>query len=163
VIESFLQTLVLDGFKTIESSKRYAVTKEMVNEAVDAEGNFSVYIEAEGGIDALKEEHVLELMTALARQVNGEEYVIKEHTLSYGDIAIDAKAGTISLPVDFKGTFWKPVNLEEFKSAVMGKTQDELKAYIFSSTSIERADVALWPGWVQKVPTDIERVKVELQ
>lgn len=164
VIESFLVTQVVpEGFKTIESSRRFAITKETVNEAVDDQGNFSVYIEAEGGVDALKEEHVLKLMTALAQQVNGEGYQIRERTLSYGDITVDAKTGAIALPIDFKGTFWRPITVEEFKRSVFGKDENELKSFIFSSTSIEKADVSLWPFWVKRVPNDVERVKVELK
>lgn len=165
VIESFLATQVVpEGFKTIESSRRFKITKETVNEAVDEQGNFSVYIEAEGGVDTLKEEHVLKLMTALAREANeGEAYEIREHTLSYGDVTVDEKAGTITLPIQFKGVFWKPVNVDEFKKNAFGKDENELKSYIFSSTNIEKADISLWPVWVRRVPSDTGRVKVELK
>lgn len=163
IIDSFLSAMVLDGFKVIDGSDTFKITKEVVNEAVNEEGNFSIYIEAEGGIDALKEEYVLKLMTAMAQQVKGEGYAIKEHTLSYGDMTTDAKTGIIALPVDFTGIFWKPIDLADFKGKIMGKTQDELKSIIFSSTSIEKADVSLWPFWVKTVPNDAERVKVELK
>ncbi|HBT74679.1 TPA: hypothetical protein DEB29_01575 [Candidatus Wolfebacteria bacterium] len=164
VIESFLATQVVpEGFKVIESSRRFSISKETVNESVDEQGNFSIYIEAEGGVDTLKEEHVLKLMTALARQVNGDGYVIREHTLSYGDITVDEKTGMISLPIDFKGVFWKPINVEEFKKNAFGKDENELKSYIFSSSNIEKADVSLWPIWVKRVPSDPDRVKVELK
>lgn len=164
VIESFLATQVVpEGFKVIESSRRFAILKETVNEAVDDQGNFTVYIEAEGGVDTLKEEHVLKLMTALSQQVNGEGYQIREYALSYGDIVIEAKTGAISLPVEFKGTFWRPILVDEFKRNTFGKDENELKSYIFSSTSIEKADVALWPIWVKRVPSDPDRVKVELK
>ena len=164
VVESFLVTQVVpEGFKVIESSRKFAITKETVNEAVDDQGNFSVYIEAEGGVDALKEEHVLKLMTALAQQVNGDQYQIRNDTLTYGDIAVDAKTGAISLPIDFKGTFWKPISVDDFKRSIFGKDENELKSFIFSSTNIEKADVSLWPLWVKRVPSDPDRVKVELK
>lgn len=165
VIEAFLATQVVpEGFKVMESSRRFTVIRSVVNEGVDESGNFSIYIEAEGGVDALKEAQVLELMTELARQAKGDATLhIKEHTISYGDIAVDAKTKAISLPVDFKGVFWRPIDLGDFKARVMGKTQDELKAIIFSTDSLEKADVSLWPFWVQAVPNDAERVKVELK
>lgn len=164
VIETFLATQVVpEGFKTIESSRRYKVIKEVVNEVVDDQGNFSVYIEAEGGVDALKEELILELMTALARQEKGPDWSIREKTLSYGDMIADEKTGEISLRIDFNGVFWKPIDLDDFKRKVSGKKEDELKAFIFSSTSIDKADVSLWPFWVRTVPNDPDRVKVELK
>lgn len=164
VLDTFLATQVIpEGFKGIDSSKKYSITKEVVNEGVDDQGNFSVYMEAEGTVDALKEEHVLKLMTALAQQVNGEGYEIKEHTLSYGDISVDAKTGVMTLPVEFNGVFWKPISVDDFKRNVMGKKEDELKAYIVSSVNIEKADIALWPFWVKTVPSDPNRVKVELK
>ena len=165
VIEAFLATQVVpDGFRVMESSRKFAVIRTVVNEGVDDRGNFSVYMEAEGGVGALKEEHVLELMTELARQAKADEALhIKEHTISYGDIAVDAKTGSITLPVDFKGIFWKPIELADFKNRIMGKTQDELKAIVFSTESLDRADITLWPFWVHTVPNDVERVTVELQ
>ena len=164
VIDSFLATqIVPDGFKIIDDSKKYSIDKENVNETVDDQGNFSIYMEVEGSVDALKEDHVLKLMTALAQQVNGDGYEIKEHSLSYGAISMDDKTGEISLPIEFKGVFWKPVNVDEFKRNVMGRKEDDLKSYIFSSTSIDKADVALWPFWVRTVPNDSERVKVEVK
>lgn len=164
VIETFLVTQVVpEGFKTIESSRKYKVIKEVVNEAVNDQGNFSIYIEAEGEVDALKEGLVLELMTALAQQANGPDWNIREKTLSYGDMTVDEKTGEISLKIDFKGIFWKPIDLDDFKRKVSGKKEDELKAFIFSSTSIDKADVSLWPFWVRTVPNDPDRVKVELK
>lgn len=164
VIDSFMATQVVpDGFKIIDDSKKYTIDKENVNEAVDDHGNFSIYMEVESSVDALKEDYVLKLMTALAQQVNGDGYEIKEHTLSYGAIGIDAKTGAISLPIEFKGTFWKPVNVDEFKRNVIGKKEDDLKSYVFSSTSIDKANVALWPFWVRTVPNDPDRVKVEIK
>lgn len=165
VIESFLATQVVpEGFKTIESSRKFTISKEMVNETVDDQGNFSVYMEAEGSVDALKEEHVLKLMTALARQANNDEsYQIKESTLSYGNMSIDEKTGAIALPVDFKGVFWKPIDANDFREKVAGRAEDELKSFIFNSTNIEKADVSLWPFWVKAVPNDTERIKVEVK
>lgn len=165
VIEAFLATQVVpEGFKVMESSRRFTVIRSVVNEEVSDSGNFSIYIEAEGGVDALKEAQVLELMTELARQAKGDATLhIKEHTISYGDIAVDTKTKAISLPVDFKGVFWRPIDLGDFKTRIIGKTQDELKAIIFSTDSIEKADVSLWPFWVRAVPNDLERVKVELK
>jgi len=165
VIEAFLATQVVpEGFRVMESSRKFTVVRTVVNEGVDDRGNFSVYIEAEGGVDALKEAQVLELMTELARQAKGDNALhIKSHTISYGTMAVDAKTGSITLPVDFRGVFWKPIDLDDFKSKVMGKTQDELKAIIFGSDGLDKADVSLWPFWVRTVPNDMERVKVELQ
>lgn len=154
-----------EGFKVIDGSKKFTITKEVVNEGVDDQGNFSIYIEAEEPTAALKEDHVLKLMTALAQQAanKGEGYEMKSHTLTYGAITIDEKSGAISLPIEFKGVFWDPINLDEFKRNVVGKKEDDLKAYIFSSTNIDKADVALWPFWVKTVPNDLQRVKVELK
>ena len=165
VVESFLATQVVpEGFKTMDGSKKFTVTRTVINEAVDDTGNFSVYMEAEGRIDALKEEQVLKLMTVLAQQAKGDDALqIKSNTLSYGDIAIDAKTGSITLPVDFKGVFWTAIEPDAFKAKIMGKTQDELKAIIAGSANLERADISLWPFWVRAVPGDGRRVKVELR
>lgn len=166
VVDSFLATQVVpEGFKIMENSKKFTVIRTVVNESVDDRGNFSIYMEAEGRVDALKEEQVLKLMTALAQQAKGDEAAlqIKSDTLSYGDITVDAKTGSITLPVDFKGVFWAPLDLDAFKAKIMGKTQDELKAIIVGSNSLEKADISLWPFWVRTVPNDGKRVKVELQ
>lgn len=165
-IDAFLSTqIVPNEFKILESSKKFAITKEVVNKDVDEQNNFTVYIEANESIDAVKEEQVLKLMTVLFQQTmeNGNEYQLKEYALSYGDMSADQKTGVVSLQINFKGTFWKPVDVVDFKNKVMGKKEDELKSFVFSSTNIGKADVSLWPFWVRTVPSDPNRVKVELK
>jgi hypothetical protein len=164
LLDTFLATQVVpEGFKSIDSSKKYSITKEVVNEGVDDQGNFSIYIEAEGTVDALKEEHVLKLMTAL-QTPTGEGYELRQHDpISYGEMTVNEKTGEVSLPIEFKGIYWRPINVDEFKRNVIGKTEDALKSYVISSTNISKADVALWPFWVKTVPSDPSRVKVELK
>ncbi|PIR44027.1 hypothetical protein COV23_02015 [Candidatus Wolfebacteria bacterium CG10_big_fil_rev_8_21_14_0_10_31_9] len=163
VINTFLYSqFSQDDFKVIESSRQVNIIKEVVNKTTDENGNFSIYVEAEGTVQAFKEAQLLSLMSALAVQVIDKDFVLKDYQIDYGDMTTDAKTKIISLPITFSGNFWKPIDVSDFKNKITGKSEDDLKAVIFTSSIIEKADVSFWPFWVKSVPNNLNRVKVEV-
>lgn len=163
VINTFLYSqFSQDDFKVIESSRQTSIVKEVVNKATDEKGNFSIYVEAEGSVQAFKESQLLKLMSDLATQVIDQDFVLKDFQIEYGNMSTDTKTKIITLPITFQGNFWKPINVNDFKNKILGESEDGLKSAIFSSSSIEKADISFWPFWVKTVPTNPNRVKVEV-
>lgn len=164
-IEGYLYTqLASENFKTIEGTRQFSITKETINADTDASGNFSVYIEAEASVQAFKESHVVELLTQLAQRVIGNDFKLREYSIEYKSGATsDAKTKLVSMPLNFKGDFWKPVDAENFRNNILSKSESDLKAFIFSDSAIEKADISLWPFWVNAVPANSKRVNVVVE
>lgn len=161
VLTSFLYSQIAgDDYKIIGSDKQFTVIKEIVNTNTDANGNFSVFIEAEASIQLFRTADFLNLMSQLAKQAKGEEYQIKSYNVDYGTISEDAKNKTITLPIKFQSVLYRPVDANDFKTKILGKSEDQLKTVVFSSSDIEKADISFWPFWVKTIPEDGNRVKV---
>ena len=164
IINSFLYSqIAMESFKVIEETKQFNILKEVINKNTDESGNFSIFIEAESSAQVFKEEQLLKLMSELARQVIGPDFQIKKYELAYDKIGTDQKTKLAVLPVNFKGNFWKPVDADDFKNKILGKTNEDLKTFIFSSSAIEKADISFWPFWVSNIPKDPKRVKIEVE
>jgi len=109
-----------------------------------------------------KETDLLNMMNALVKNNLGGDWEIKNYQLEYGVGRADFTKGQMSFPINFKGVFWKPIDIEKLKQSVLSKKEEELKTLIFSLPGVEKAAVSFWPFWVKKVPNNIKRVKIEL-
>jgi hypothetical protein len=150
-------------FKIIEGARQFNIVKEEVNQEVNQDGNFSIFAEGELTLAGFKESNLLELMRGLAQKELGEGIRVKEHSLKYGAVRPDIQSGKIDFSVDYSGTFWQPIDTEQFKNSILGKKETDLKAFVFSLSGVERATVSLWPFWVKRVPDNVEKVKVEVE
>ncbi len=160
-LDALLLIQIPKEMKIIDKSRQFSVASEIVNKNVDKDGHFSVAIEAKESILTFKESDLVKLMSELAQQVLGDGYEIKTYEAKYGEINSGAN-GTSTISLSFASVFWKPINGDDFKAQILGKSEADLKAIIFSSSNIEKADVGFWPFWVSGVPNDKERIKIEV-
>lgn len=163
LITSFLYSQIAgQNLKAIESGNQFSIGKENINTNADKDGNFSIYIEAEGSIKVFRESDLLKLMAGLANQAIGEGYQLKSYNIEYGNISEDQKNKTNTLPVKFSSVFNKPLDASEFRTRILGKSENDLKSIIFSSSNIDKADISFWPFWVGTVPQNEKRVKISV-
>lgn len=164
-LSSFVAGQIPKDFKVIDGSQQFNILNENINKESDDNGNFTVFIDAEVKIFAFKEEDVLKLMSQLAKKTLEQNFEAKNYIINYSlpesNFFNNEK---LSFNVDYKGDFWKPLNTEEFKKTIIGKKENELKTIIFNlSGGIEKATVSFWPFWVVSVPTDLDKIKVNIQ
>jgi hypothetical protein len=169
-IESFLFLDISPAFKVLDGSKQFEVLKEQVNTAVDEKGDFTIFVDAQSSVVTFREENLLSLMKELAnidlRQQgqNGVGFKIKDYNVEYGAARLDLKQGQISFALDFKANLWQPINTDDFKQKALNKKEPDLRALIYSLPgNVEKATISFWPFWVQTVPDNLKRVKVEVE
>lgn len=163
-LEVLISSQISADFKIIDSGRRFAVIKENIDKEADQAGNFSVFLEGEYSIFAFKETDLLELIKNLARRSLGQDnFEPKEYKLNYGASVADFQNNKLSFNVDYRGVFWQPVDILNFKKSVLSKQESELKQFVFSLAGVEKATISFWPFWVKKVPNKIERVNVAVE
>ncbi|PJA41720.1 hypothetical protein CO177_00870, partial [Candidatus Wolfebacteria bacterium CG_4_9_14_3_um_filter_37_9] len=166
-LEESLTTLISSqipaDFKIIEGARQFNVIREDVNQEVNQDSNFSVFAEGELTIAGFKEPNLLELMGGLAQKELGESFKAKKYSLEYGVARPDIQSGKINFSINYSGTFWQPIDIEQFKNSILNKKETELKVFVFSLDGVERATVSLWPFWVKRVPDNIAKVEVEVE
>ena len=155
-----ISSQIPSDFKVLEGARQFNITKTEVNQEVNQEGNFSVFMEGELTVVGFKESDLFDLMATLAQKELGEGVRAKEYSLEYGAVRPDIQAGKIDFSINYSGTFWQPVDIEQFKNSILGKKETDLKAFVFSLPGVERATVSLWPFWVKSVPDKVEKVSV---
>lgn len=162
-LSSFLSAQIPKDFKKIDGGEQFFVLNEKINDEIDENGNFSIFLEAELKIIAFKEADSLNLINNLAKQNIGNDYEIKNYKINYQTSRPDFKKEELSFLVDYQGNFWKPIDIQSFKTAIIKKNESDLKIAVFALPGIERATVSFWPFWVKKVPNDLGKIKIEIE
>ncbi|MBI4993431.1 hypothetical protein HZC33_00515 [Candidatus Wolfebacteria bacterium] len=162
-LNALMASQIPNDFKVIDSAKQFLITKENINKDVDENGKFSVFLEGEMAIAAFREEDVLKLMAVLAKQSLGENFEAKSFDFNYGIGQVDLGVGKFSFGVNYNGTFWQPINIDNFKNTILGKKEIELKTSVFLIPGVEKATVSFWPFWVKSVPNSVKRINVAVE
>lgn len=151
-----------EGFKVLDDAVNFKILKQSVNEAVDGEGKFSIYSEAQISIISFQEGDLHEILTQRAETELGRDFEVISQDLKYGLARINYQTGQMSFLVDFKANLRHKVDIESLRNRIAGRPEIDLKAIIFSLPGVESANISLWPFWVNKVPADQGRVSVAI-
>lgn len=83
--------------------------------------------------------------------------------VSYTLSSIDVKQGTAEFSVHSKIVYKPEVDKERIIEVTRGRSEQDLKASLFSVSEIESASVSLWPRWFKKVPDSLGSVDVTIE
>ena len=87
---------------------------------------------------------------------------MKEFSIDYGEANIDFAETSVVFPVEGEVVFEPDLNVEELKQEFAGQNEEELRKTVFFLSGLERANISLWPFWVNRVPVDPDKVKIIL-
>jgi hypothetical protein len=159
----FLSSQLPSGFKVPEGGVQFSVVKETIIEETSEQGKFSIFTEAQMKLLAFREDDLKLLGVTLARKEFGSEAEPVELSFSLGTVKADFDNGLMELPVSWRGIFSHHIEIDVFKKQIIGKSEDELRAFIAALPDFERAKVSLWPFWVKHVPSRLERINVMVE
>lgn len=162
-LKTELYSKISSDFKIIEGSSSFATLKEDVKEAVDKDGNFSIFSEAQLSIISFKESDLIDILSQGAEAEKGEDYAIKSHDLSYGIARMDVGSGRLSFPITFKAVLSYKIDIEKIKSEIAGMPDIKLREVIFSLPGIDMENqniVSFWPFWVKTVPKNLNKINI---
>lgn len=162
-LKAALTTKAPDTLKILEGTERFRLVSQDIAAEAGNDGQFSAFGEAELSAIAFSEENLLSLLAEKAVADIGNDVVLREHTISYADPVADFKKETLTMLVEYQGTFARVIDKDEVGRRVAGLTEDELRAQLLTLPGLERAHVSLWPFWVRRVPSALERVTVVVE
>ena len=83
--------------------------------------------------------------------------------MDFGKSDANFKDGTITIRVHGSGNIVPNIDLENLKKGLLGKREDELKAYLSTHPDIDRVEVSYWPSFISgKIPAYESRVDIML-
>ncbi len=156
-----LAAQVPQGFKILEGASEFVITKQNVIDEVDANSNFSVFVEGQLNILAFRESDLENMLVEKAKKEIGKNIEARSFELAYTGVAkSNFKLGQMTFPIVFTSILVPAINQQALTQQVMGKTEMDLQTLIFSLPDIESAQISLWPFWVKTVPTREGRIKI---
>ncbi len=161
-LKSLVKNGIPSGFKFVDSSSKFSISKQIVNADVNERNEFSVWTEAEISAMTFREADVNEIINNNIKKELSPTLKLKNFTLAYGDSKYDEKKGTLTLPVNYKVKTEYPVDAEKLKGVLAGKSELELRALLFTIPGLSDVKISFWPFWVNRVPsTDKVEITVE--
>ncbi len=162
VLLTDLNAQIPKDFKSIKGAYRVIYSKPVINTSVDSEGNFTISGEGRAELIVFKEADLVAMLLKKIKNELGQDFEIKKFDLSYGEARADFDRDLMSFPVNFKSTAVRHIDTEDLKRKLVNKSENDLKALLFSLPGLESAEVALWPFWVQSAPTNPKRISITI-
>jgi hypothetical protein len=122
------------------------------NSAGDLTNEFAVSVTAKINAIVFAEKDMKEVVKKMLEKSSAERLGITEKTLAldYGKSDADFTNGIILVRVHGEGKTESGVDLENLKKGILGKTNEELEAYLKTYPDFYKADVEYWPSFINK-------------
>ncbi len=164
-LEDSMKALILTelppDFKVIDGSIQFKITGQKVGTKADANGQVPLSVEGDISVTAFKERDLVNMLLEKATDDTNVSFDIQNYKIDYGAPRF-SQNGKMSFSVTFNGTLTKPIDTAALKEKIRGKSENELKALIFSLPGLDTAKISLWPFWVRSVPDKIEKITISV-
>jgi len=164
-LESVLeaQTLILlsDDFKVFPGARDFDVLNEKI-ETANNDGTFNIFAEAELRYLVFKEQTIKETVVSDAGETVLPDMKVRSFSMDYGEPEINLSKASMTFSIGGEAVFEPNFNVEDLKNEFAGQNEEELRKTVFFIAGLERANISLWPFWVNRVPADPDKVKIIL-
>ena len=177
--QEMLQTSILDEAQTelqsqignsftivdalIESEILEVTTDRQVDEAGE---NFEMTVRARAKAFAFTEEHLRQIILSNLSERVSEVKQLQQDSLeiTYSEAEKDFAQGTANFSVNSQAHVKFSVDVDKLREAVAGKgaSEPELRKAITDFPEIATIHVDKWPFWISSVPTNTEKIQVEV-
>jgi len=135
------------------------------NSSGDITDKFSITVKSTANAMVFRKDDIKKvLMLAIAK--NGENNAkIAENSFSmeFGKSDIDFKDGNMIIRVHASGGIVPEINLEEIKIGILGKKEEDVKAFVNTYSNISNMEITYWPSFITgKIPSYESRVNISL-
>jgi len=135
------------------------------NSTGDAVDNFSVTVKMKASAIVFKQADMKNIVaTAIAKKgADGMQVSENSINMDFGKSDANFKDGSIIIRVHGSGNIIPNIDLTKVKQGLLGRQEDELKAYLSGYTDIDRVEVSYWPSFLSgKIPNYDSRVDIVL-
>ena len=159
-----IATTIPPELKIIEGAITYEVTKEGVASDVNEQGEFSYGVIMEAKVPAYKESDLVALIKQKFQTENSHPHDLITKSLSYSaSPTVDFRTGQISIPVQFTGQWARGLDIEAVRTSIIGVSEQKMRSAIFTIPGVLNVEANLWPFWVNSVPRDPNKIKIDIR
>jgi hypothetical protein len=132
-----------------------------IDEATD---NFSVIGTAELNTIGFREEDLHRLIATYVESINSDIITFPDKLeVKYKDIKLNDDDKILEFTISVEGSAYSRINEEKIVMDLMDQGEDYITGYFKEIEGISSARVVLSPFWVWKVPSDINKIHVEIE
>ncbi len=161
ILEAQVLILLSEKFKVFPGARGFEILDEQV-EMVRDDGNFGIFAEAELRYLVFEEKTLEETVVSDAGKAAFSDMRVREFSIDYGEPEINLNESSVNFSVEGEVVFEPDLDVEKLKQEFAGQNEEELRKTVFFLSGLERANISLWPFWVNKVPGDPDKVKIIL-
>lgn len=128
--------------------------------------NFSYQAKVKAKALAFKRQDIEKFAKNSINSQSPEKSILeKSFKLDFNPESVDMDSGKIVLASDTSCRVYQPIEIDDLNQLLAQKNKLEVKDIIFSRlpNQVERLDVTFWPFWTQKVPTNKDKINIELK
>jgi hypothetical protein len=150
------------GLKVINDSSVVIGQPTSTNPADSATSTFTLNLSGSLKTVGFKESDLQSLIARYVDTRNNATVIPDKLTLAYEDVHWDDARNGLVFTVHVTGPAYEKVDQEKIINDLMGKGDNEIKAYLGGISAISSAHVSLSPFWVRSVPKSQDRIKVDI-
>ncbi len=154
-------------FKILDNTSALQITKTSVNPNTDAQGNFSVFVEGSLQVIAFREQDIRAIAQAKAElaaagSVINDKKTLQNVRIEYGNPTINLAKKTMDMNISMQATVVPTIETTALAAQVQGKTISEAEGIVAGLADVASARISLWPRWASTIPTDQNRIHIEV-
>ncbi|MFA6973381.1 MAG: hypothetical protein WC238_01400 [Parcubacteria group bacterium] len=126
---------------------------------------FTVTVKAKASAVAFKEKDLRSVLASDIAKAGSAAGRVSEDNLilQYGKADTDFTKSTITIRVNAAGKIGSDIDLENLEKGILGKSEEDFKAYLKTYTAVDKAEIVYWPAFISgKIPAYASRVNIEL-
>jgi len=165
VLESSLSNVLAatypNNFKILDGATDVQVTKLVVNTTTDSNGDFSVLGEANLQAVGFDESALKTYLLSLA-QTEEASSTFSAINLDYSDVHADFTTGKVSFSLSASGSLEPAFSASDFESEIAGQRLTAARGEIAGLPQLAQGSISAWPMWLQGVPSNVNKIQVNV-
>ena len=155
-LEGKLSILDSAQLAVLNDAKQFLVTKKDIQ--VSSSSAPTLYVEGTLKEIGFNEGELKTVLGDFFKREAGDAMKIKSVSITYGTSTPNFATGVLSAPIDGEVIFEQDVDANSLRTSILGKSANEVTAFILSVPGVESASVSVKPLWVTKIPTNSVKV-----
>ena len=149
-------------FKLLNDASEFQLLEKDINQTVNEEGEFTVFIDAQMRNFVFERGVLNEL---LIQKLSDKTYpiIVVDQGLQYENISIDWDTGVMTFDITGTITTKPKLDKDQFIRDITNKGEIEIEDVIKKIPDLKNAKISLWPFWVKVIPDNLDKVTVTVQ
>ncbi len=124
--------------------------------------NFSVKVQGVGVIFSRADIGSTANLLLAELEETGEKIAGQSVSLEYENVEMNMNAKSLSFDMKASSQLYKEIDPNELKGRLAGLSKDEAILALSQNSSLQKAEILLFPSWLRSLPQDLQKVEIIL-